>query len=316
MSRSQPDHRVNSSGMVHVLLLGSLVGAGARSFHRLHRLPRLRRSETVVTPVLMARIDDFAHGPSTLNLGDLRVPRLGYGAMRLPGKDVWGEPPDRARAIAVLRRVVELGIRLIDTAWYYGPYVANTLIAEALYPYPKDLVIACKLGGRRTPDRGWVPFLRPEELREGLEHDLRTLKLERIDVVHLRLMPSAGVPFAEALDALIDEQRKGRIRHLALSTVDLKEMDFALGRTTIVAVQNLYNVGGGGGQLARLTQSEVEAPDAVLGRCEERGIAFSPSSLSRLATFRASSRTSSRWPRSWARLLRRSHSPGCSRARR
>jgi len=233
-----------------------------------------------VTPTRMtstsAKVGDFGHGPSTLTLGDLRVRRLGYGAMRLPGKDVWGEPPDRSRALAVLRRAVELGVNLIDTAWYYGPHVANPLIAEALHPYPKDLVIACKLGGMRTPDKGWAPFLRPEQLREGLEHDLRTLKLERIDVVHLRILPSANVPFAESLDALIDEQRKGRIRHLALSNVGLEELDAALARTPIVAVQNLYNVGGGAGQLAKLTHAEVEDPEAVLARCEEKGIAFLP----------------------------------------
>lgn len=220
--------------------------------------------------------EEFGHGPSTLTLGELRVRRLGYGAMRLPGKDVWGDPPDRARAIAVLRRAVELGVNLIDTAWYYGPHVANQLIAEALHPYRRDLVIACKLGGTRTPDKGWAPFLRPEQLREGLEHDLRTLKCERIDIVHLRFMSGAGVPFTDALDALIAEQRKGRIRHLALSNVGLEELDAALARTPVVAVQNLYSIGGGGGQLAKLAHAEVEAPEAVLARCEERGIAFLP----------------------------------------
>ena len=114
---------------------------------------------------------------------------MGYGAMRLPGKEVWGEPEDPARARQVLRRAVELGINLIDTAWYYGPLVANRLIAEALHPYPRDLVIATKLGGKRLPDKGWAPALRPDELRKGAEEDLRTLRLERLDVVHLRHMP-------------------------------------------------------------------------------------------------------------------------------
>src|SRR5258706_16065822 len=123
--------------------------------------------------------------PETITLGDLKVNRLGFGAMRLPGKDVWGEPDDPARARTVLRRVVELGIELIDTAWFYGPHVANRLIAEALHPYPKNLVIATKLGGRRTPDKGWAAFARPEEIREGCENDLRDLKREVIDVVHL-----------------------------------------------------------------------------------------------------------------------------------
>src|SRR4051812_12107420 len=107
---------------------------------------------------------DFAHGPSTIRLGDLEVCRFGFGAMRLPGKDVWGEPDDPARAAAVVRRVVDLGMNFIDTSWYYGPLVSNRIIAEALHPYPSDLVIATKLGGKRLPDKGWAAFIRPEEL--------------------------------------------------------------------------------------------------------------------------------------------------------
>lgn len=219
---------------------------------------------------------EFSHPPSTLRLGDLEVRRLGYGAMRLPGKDVWGEPDDPARARAVLRRAVELGINFIDTAWYYGPYVANRLIAEALHPYPGDLVIATKLGGRRLPDRSWAPAARPEELRQGCEDDLRTLRRERLDVVHLRFLGSSGVPLLESLDALIALQRAGKIRYLALSTVSAAQVEQALARTPIVAVQNLFNVSGGGGPLARFTQAEVEAPEAVLDLCTARGIAFLP----------------------------------------
>src|SRR6185503_20223116 len=126
----------------------------------------------------------FASGPETLRLGDLEVRRLGFGAMRLPGKDVWGEPPDRAAAHAVLHRAIELGVNLIDTAWYYGPHVANRLIAETLHPYPSDLVIATKLGARRLPDKSWVPALTPAELRAGAEEDLRSLKLAQLPVVH------------------------------------------------------------------------------------------------------------------------------------
>src|SRR6478672_11859815 len=105
----------------------------------------------------------------TIRIGDLTVKRLGYGAMRLPGPEVWGEPRDEKEAKAVLRRVVELGINLIDTAWYYGPYVANRLIVETLYPYPKDLVIVTKLGGKRLPDKSWAPAARPEEILK--DHD-------------------------------------------------------------------------------------------------------------------------------------------------
>jgi pyridoxine 4-dehydrogenase len=219
----------------------------------------------------------FAHGPSTLRLGDLEVVRLGYGAMRLPGPEVWGEPEDPVRARAVLRRVVALGINLIDSAWYYGPHVANRLIAETLYPYPKDLVIASKLGGKRLPDKGWAPFSRPEELREGCEIDLRELRREALDIVHLRYMGQASpVPFAESLDAMIDLQREGKIRHLALSNVGPAELELALARTPIVSVQNLYSVSGGGGAIARMAHAEVESPERVLDICTERGIAFMP----------------------------------------
>ena len=134
----------------------------------------------------------FAVSPSTIRLGDLEVRRLGFGAMRLPGKDVWGEPEDPVRARTVLTRLVDLGINFIDSSWYYGPHVANRLIAEALHPYPKDLVIASKLGGKRTPDKGWAAFSRPEELREGCEHDLRELKRDVLDVVHLRYVGAPG----------------------------------------------------------------------------------------------------------------------------
>lgn len=218
----------------------------------------------------------FAHAPSTIRLGDLEVQRLGYGAMRLPGKDVWGPPDDPARARAVLRRAVELGVDLIDTAWFYGPLVANELIAEALHPYPSGLVIATKLGGKRMPDKSWAPALRPEELRRGAEDDLRTLKLERLDVVHLRNMPAARVPLLESLDALLALRAEGKIRHLALSNVNAREIELALGRTPIVAVQNMFNVSGGGGPMAKLTHSEVEDPEGVLALCASKGIAYLP----------------------------------------
>lgn len=219
----------------------------------------------------------FAHGPSTIKLGDLEVVRFGFGAMRLPGPEVWGEPEDPARARAVLKRVIALGMNLIDSAWYYGPHVSNRLIAETLYPYPKDLVIASKLGGKRLPNKGWAPFLRPEELREGCETDLRELRRETLDVVHLRYMGGGSpVPFAESLDAMLALQKEGKIRHLGLSNVGPKELEYALTRTPIVSVQNMYSVSGGGGQVARVTHSEVEAPEKVLELCTQHGIAFMP----------------------------------------
>ena len=222
------------------------------------------------------RHEGYAHAPATIRLGDLEVQRLGYGAMRLPGTDVWGEPDDPDRARAVLRRAVELGIDFIDTAWFYGPLVANRLIAEALHPYPRDLVIATKLGGKRLPNKGWAPALRPEELRKGAEDDLRTLRLERLDVVHLRHMPAAGVPLLESLDALIAMQAEGKIRHLALSNVNAREIERALTRTPIVAVQNMFNVSGGTSAFAKQTHSEVDDPEGVLELCTRKKIAYLP----------------------------------------
>jgi aryl-alcohol dehydrogenase-like predicted oxidoreductase len=213
----------------------------------------------------------FATGPETIQLGDLAVRRLGFGAMRLPGPEVWGEPADPAAAHAVLHRAIELGINLIDTAWYYGPHVANRIIAEALHPYPSDLVIATKLGGRRLPDKSWASYIKPGELRAGAEEDLRSLRLEQLPVVHLRWIDQPDVAFGEALDAMIDLQREGKIRHLALSNVNAEQLAFALTRTPIVAVQNLFNLGGGGGPIP-----VADRPEAVLAACEAQGIAFLP----------------------------------------
>ena len=220
---------------------------------------------------------DFGSGPATLKLGDLEVRLFGFGAIRLPGKDVWGEPEDPARARSVLRRVVDLGMNFIDSSWYYGPHVANRLIKETLHPYPKDLVIASKLGGKRTPDKGWAAFSRPKELRTGCEHDLRDLGRDVLDVVHFRYIGAPGTaPFEESLDAMIDLQKEGKIRHLALSNVNAAQLARALERTKIVAVQNLFNVGGGSGALARMTHAEVEGPEDVLALCEAKGIAYLP----------------------------------------
>jgi aryl-alcohol dehydrogenase-like predicted oxidoreductase len=218
----------------------------------------------------------FSHAPATIRLGDLEVPRLGFGAMQLPGPMVWGEPRDPARARAVLKRVVELGIGLIDTSWYYGPLVANRLIAETLHPYPEGLVIATKLGGARTPDKGWVAALRPEELRKGCEEDLRGLRLERIDVVHLRWIGHTDVAFDESLDALIELQKQGKIRHIALSNVTLAQLQAALERTPIVGVQNLYNVAEGERRLAKLPHASVADQESIVELCAARGMAFLP----------------------------------------
>lgn len=174
--------------------------------------------------------------------GDLPVNRLGFGAMRITGEGIWGWPADRGNTLKVLRRVVELGVNLIDTADAYGPETSELLIAEALHPYPKDLVIATK-GGLTRPGPGqWVPNGRPEYLTQCVEKSLRRLRLERIDLYQLhRIDPK--VPMEESLGALKKMQEAGKIRHIGLSEVSPAEIDRARKVLPIVSVQNQYNIG-------------------------------------------------------------------------
>jgi pyridoxine 4-dehydrogenase len=174
--------------------------------------------------------------------GDLPVNRLGFGAMRITGEGIWGWPADRGNALKVLRRAVELGVDLIDTADAYGPETSELMIAEALHPYPKDLVIATK-GGLTRPGPGqWVPNGRPEYLTQCVEKSLKRLRLERIDLYQLhRIDPK--VPMEESLGALKRMQEGGKIRHVGLSEVSPEEIDRARKVVAIVSVQNQYNVG-------------------------------------------------------------------------
>jgi len=173
--------------------------------------------------------------------GDLPVHRLGYGAMQLTGPGVWGEPADREQAIAVLRRAVELGINLIDTADSYGPHVSEELIREALHPYPKGLVIATKAGLTRPAPSRWVPLGRPEYLRQQCEMSLRRLGVERIDLFQLhRIDPK--VPADDQFGALRDLRKEGKIRHIGLSEVNVAEIEAARRIVPIATVQNQYNL--------------------------------------------------------------------------
>lgn len=173
--------------------------------------------------------------------GDLRVRRLGFGAMQLTGPGVWGEPTDRAEAVAVLRRAVELGINLIDTADSYGPYVSEELIREALHPYPAGLVIATKAGLARTGPSDWIPLGRPEYLRQECEMSLRRLGVERIDLFQLhRIDPK--VPAEDQFELLKDLQQEGKVRHVGLSEVGVAEIKAARRIVPIATVQNQYNL--------------------------------------------------------------------------
>lgn len=207
--------------------------------------------------------DTLATASGTLTIGDdLTVDRLGFGAMRLTGKGIWGEPKDAAEARRVLRRAVELGINFIDTADAYGPEVSERLIAEALYPYPKGLVIATKGGMTRSaPDR-WAPVARPEYLTQCVEMSLRRLRLECIDLYQLhRIDPK--VPVAESLGALKELQKAGKIRHIGLSEVSPAQIEEANKTVRAVSVQNQYNL------------ADRRHEDA-LNYCEEHKLAFIP----------------------------------------
>src|ERR1700741_4937775 len=144
----------------------------------------------------------------------LTVNRLGYGTMRLTGEGIYGEPPNRTEALQILRRAIEADVNFLDTADYYGEDVTNRLIKEAIHPYPKDLVICTKVGGARKPDKSWIPFNRPENLRSSIENNLRTLKLEQITLVHFRVIAGGGVPFKESMDAMFQMQKEGMIQHV------------------------------------------------------------------------------------------------------
>jgi pyridoxine 4-dehydrogenase len=194
--------------------------------------------------------------------GDLEVRRLGFGAMRITGDGIWGPPDDPEEAKRLLRRVVDLGVNLIDTADSYGPEVSENLIAEALHPYPDELVIATKGGFRRTGPGEWPRDARPERLKQCCEDSLRRLRVERIDLYQLHA-PDPKVPFEDSVGALRELQEEGKIRHVGVSNVSLEQLERARGLVDVVTVQNRYN----------LTNRSSED---VLDSCEEAGIGFIP----------------------------------------
>ncbi len=203
-----------------------------------------------------------AAGAGTFTLGDLRVHRLGYGAMRVTGEGVWGPPADREEAVAVLRRAVELGVNFFDTADSYGPEVSEELIAEALHPYPEDVVVATKGGYTRPGPGKWEPDGRPGHLREACEASLKRLQVERIDLYQLHV-PDPDVPYEESVGALEELQVEGKIRYIGVSNVDLEHLETARGIVEVVSVQDRFN----------LTDRDSED---VLERCVELGIGFIP----------------------------------------
>ncbi len=204
-----------------------------------------------------------AANAGTVTIGDSTVNRLGFGAMRITGEGVWGEPRDPEEARRVLRRAVELNVNLIDTADSYGPEVSERLIGETLYPYPPGLVLATKGGYARSGPNKWTPDLRPNHLREALEGSLRRLRVDRIDVYQLHNAGDKNVPLEDSIGALAELQREGKIRHIGVSNFSVPQLTQARGIVNVVSVQNRYNLGD-------------RASDAVLQECESLGIPFLP----------------------------------------
>lgn len=212
-----------------------------------------------------------AHASGTLTIGgDLKVYRLGFGAMRITGEGVWGPPADKQEAIAVLRRSLELGITLIDTADAYGPEVSESLIAEALYPYPKDLVIATKGGLLRTGPGQWPPDGSPKHLRKALEGSLRRLRREQIDIYQFH-RPDPKVPFEESVGEIAKMKAEGKIRHVGLSNVSAEQLAQAQRIVPIVTVQNRYNLANRASENMTTEQAE-----AMVDLCARQGIGFIP----------------------------------------
>jgi aryl-alcohol dehydrogenase-like predicted oxidoreductase len=198
----------------------------------------------------------------TVSLGKLTVNRLGYGAMRITGKGIWGPPSDRDAAIATLRRAVELGVNFIDTADSYGPNVSEELIAEALHPYPADLVVATKGGWQRVGPAQWIHNASPNHLREAVEGSLKRLRLDRVAVYQLHI-PDPAVSFDASMECLADLRSQGKIQYAALSNVTLEHLERARKIVPIVSVQNRYSFAD-------------REWDYLLDHCEKHGIAFIP----------------------------------------
>jgi aryl-alcohol dehydrogenase-like predicted oxidoreductase len=235
------------------MFLGTALGGGAAI---------LTDGSSAIFGAAASNAASNAGADSTFKIGDLPVNRLGFGAMRLTGAGIWGWPPDRTEARKVLRRAVELGVNLIDTADAYGPETNELLIAEALHPYPKGLVIATKGGNTRPGPGQWVPNGRPEYLKQCVDGSLKRLRLERLDLWQLhRVDPK--VPMEDSLGAIKEMRDAGKIRHVGLSEVGPEEIERARKIVPIATVQNRYNISD-------------RKWDNALKYCEKEGLGFMP----------------------------------------
>jgi aryl-alcohol dehydrogenase-like predicted oxidoreductase len=203
----------------------------------------------------------------------LTVNRLGYGTMRLTGEGIYGEPPRRDEALEILRQTAKRGINFLDTADYYGEDVTNRLISEALYPYHDDLVICTKVGGARKPDKSWIPFNKPAELRSSIENNLRTLKQDQITLVHFRVM-HGDKGFEDSMQAMFDMQQEGKILHVGVSNVNPGELQRAMKMGPIASVENMY--GHAQRDSVKEAYGETRGAEDLLHICEENEIPLIP----------------------------------------
>ena len=204
----------------------------------------------------------------------LHVNRFGYGTMRLTGEGIYGEPANRPEAIQILQAAIASGINFLDTADYYGEDVTNRLIAEALYPYGKDLVICTKVGAIRKPDKSWIAFSSPENLRTSIENNLRTLKIDQVQLVHFRVMPHSPVPFETSMEAMFALQQEGKILHVGVSNVNPAELTAAMAMGAIATVENMY--GHGQRTTLKTPYGENRGGEEVLSICEANSIPLIP----------------------------------------
>ena len=204
----------------------------------------------------------------------LTVNRLGYGTMRLTGEGIYGEPANRLGALELLKTAINSGVNFLDTADYYGEDVTNRLIAEALYPYNNDLVICTKVGGARRPDKSWVTFDTPENLRTSIDNNLRTLKQDQIQLVHFRVMPHTETPFEKSMEAMFAMQEEGKILHVGVSNVTPEQLQTAMALGDIATVENMY----GHAQRTILTSAygENRGGEEILNICEANNIPLIP----------------------------------------
>jgi pyridoxine 4-dehydrogenase len=204
----------------------------------------------------------------------LTVNRLGYGTMRLTGPGIYGEPPNRPEALQILQQAVKSGIQFFDTADYYGEDVTNRLIAEALYPYNKQMVICTKVGATRKPDKSWVPFNSPDNIRVAIENNLRTLKIDQVQLVHFRVLPDSPMPFTHSMEAMFQLQQEGKILHVGVSNVTQEELQTAMSMGNIATVENMY------GHAQRTTlvtpYGDNRGGEEVLDICEANSIPLIP----------------------------------------